>query len=77
MGNINEIYKSILKKEGLTQAKAAEMVGFAGQGTVARLLHYGMSVDTLCDLAEKLGYQLVLEKRTPGGRVKERYEIER
>lgn len=78
MGNLNEVYKAILKEEGLTQTKAAELVGYASQGTLSRLLCYGISLDVLSDLTDKLeGYTLVLEKRTPKGRVKTRYELQR
>lgn len=73
-----EIYKAVLKAEGLTQAQAAEICGYAGQGTVGRYMAYGMPVKHLCELTDKLeGYVLVLEKRTPGGKVKAKYEIDR
>lgn len=78
MGNLNSVYREILEKEGLTQEQAAKVCGYAGQSTVARKLNYGMSVDGICDLTDRLGgYRLVLEKVKPNGKIAERYELER
>lgn len=78
MSNLNEIYRKIMEEEGITQEQVAKLCGYAGQGTVARKLNYGMSIDGILDLTDKLsGYRIVLEKVQPNGKVKYRYEIER
>ena len=78
MSNLNETYKAILREEGLTQEQAAKICGYAGQGTISRKLVYGMSIDGILDLTDKIGgYRIVLEKVKPNGKVRERYELER
>lgn len=77
MSNYNEVYKAIMKKNGLTQAKLAEKMGYAGQATVAKILHDGITIGNIRDMAERLGYTIVIEKRSASGRQLERYELER
>ena len=78
MGNLNDVYRKILNEEGLTQTQAASLCGYAGQGTISRKLNYGMSIDGICDLTDKIGgYRIVLEKVMPNGKVRQRYELER
>lgn len=73
----NELFRTILTEEGLTQEQASKVMGLKGQTNIARILSYGVSFEKLYDLGKPLGYRLVMEKVTPNGKVKARYELER
>ena len=73
--NLNEVYREILKDEGLTQEIAGQMLGYKHpQNTIARKLSYGIGYDGVAELVEKVGgYRIVLEKVMPNGKVRKQY----
>ena len=72
-----ELYKKILKEEGLTQADAAKLTGVVGQGSIGHKLALGASIKMLFELTQVLdGYSVEIVKRSPKGKVLARYEIE-
>ena len=77
MGNLNEVFRAILKEEGLTQLQASKVMGLKGQNNIARSLENGITFDKIYQLGKPLGYRIVLEKVMPNGKVKERYELEK
>lgn len=76
MGNLNENYRAVMKANGLTQAKAAELLGYAGQGTIGKYLKNGVTLRNIYDLGKALGYEMVLVKRGKRGKVVEEYDLE-
>lgn len=77
MGNLNEVFREMLKNEGLTQEQASKVMGLKSQSNLARTLSYGVSFDKIYELGKPLGYRIVLEKVMPNGKVRERWELEK
>ena len=76
MSNLSENYREIMKKNGLTQQKVADMLGYAGQATVGKYLKYGITLRNIYDLAKALGYDMVIVKRNGKGKIVEEYDLE-
>lgn len=76
MGNLNEQYRGIMKANKLTQAKAAEMLGYVGQSTIGKYLHNGVTLRNIYDLSKALGYEMVIVKRNGRGKIVEEYDLE-
>ena len=74
--DVTDIYRTIYKREGITQEELAERFGLASQSGVGIILHRGAKLTHLWKLLNVLdGYRLVVEKVNSKGKVIERYVI--
>lgn len=60
----NDIIRDILKREGLTQQKASEILGMYSQGAFSTMLRRQLPLKTYIRLLDKLGYEIVVRKKT-------------
>lgn len=59
----NEAIKSIMKEQGITQDRMAEMIGAKWQSGVSGVLNRDMKVSSFVKYANVLGYEVVLHKK--------------
>lgn len=66
----NEIIRTALKETGITQQRLADAMGYSnGQANVAKILaRTDIHASTFVRLLDKLGYEVVIQPRTPGRR---------
>lgn len=65
-----EIVKAALKETGTTQQRLAEAMGYSnGQANVAKIFsRQDIYMSTLTKMLDKLGYEVVIQKKTQGRR---------
>lgn len=71
-----EIFRDILREEGLTQDRMAKMMGYSNQGAISNKMKNGVTIRFLSIACNALGnYHIVIEKNE-GRKVVKRWEIE-
>jgi len=75
---INEAIKSIMRADGVRQSMLATMIGAKSEGTISsRLSTHNLSAETIIEMLEPMGYELVIQKKLPGTRPRDQIVIER
>lgn len=65
----NEVVKAIMKENKVKQETLAKAVGLPDARYVSARLNYpNLSVVTLCEMLEGMGYELVAQRKTGGKR---------
>lgn len=68
---INEIIKTLMKEEGITQQRMALAIGKEKATDVsARLASKNMTFDKAIEMLSVMGYEITVEKKTPGAKRK-------
>lgn len=74
---INEAIKSLMEKEGVTQARMATAIGYSNQRTISsKLMSNNMTFDRAIEMLEVMGYEVVIQKRKPGARARDQIVLE-
>lgn len=76
--NINEIIRTLMKENKVTQSSMAASIGKKRANDVsARLVSKNMTFDSAIEMLEVMGYEVVVQKRTAGTRGKDQIVVER
>ncbi len=74
----NKAISAIMKENGFTQARMATCINKKKASDVsARLASSNMTVNNVIEMLSVMGYELVIQKKTPGSRAKDQIVIER
>ena len=72
----NEVVKAIMKDNKVKQETLARTVGLPDARYISARLNYpNLSVTTLCEMLEGMGYELVAQRKTGGQRKEGSYVI--
>lgn len=75
---INEIIRSLMKENKVTQSSMAASIGKKRANDVsARLVSKNMTFDNAIEMLEVMGYEVVVQKRTAGARGKDQIVVGR
>lgn len=73
---IGEAIKKAMKDTNTTQTQMARLVGAKSQSVISeRLKMSNLSIDTVVEMLDAIGYDLVIEKRKQGRRREDRLII--
>jgi hypothetical protein len=76
--NINEIIRTLMKENKVTQSSMAASIGKKRATDVsARLASKNMTFDSAIEMLTVMGYEVVVQKRTAGTRRKDQIVVER
>lgn len=77
MQTANEILRTLIRESGLTGDQIAKMLGYPdGRYIGAKLNIKNMTTQAVAEIAEALGYELVLQPKTSGRRKEGQHVIE-
>lgn len=76
--NDSTIIRAILREKQMLQKDLARAIGRSLNTVNQSLTHKSgaMNVDTLCEMLDVLGYELVIQQKKPGKRTQGQYLIE-
>ncbi|MBC5582542.1 helix-turn-helix domain-containing protein [Anaerofilum sp. BX8] len=67
--NICEAVKLAMKNQKTTQGQMAERIGVKGQSVIAQRLRMdNISVNTVLEMLDAIGYEMVIQEKRPGRR---------
>lgn len=74
--NICEAIKKAMKLQKTTQAQMAERVGASSQSVVAQRLRMdNLSVNTVIEMLDSIGYEMIIQEKKPGRRADGQFPI--
>lgn len=78
MMKIGEAIKEAMKRQKTTQKQLAERIGAKSQSVISeRLRMNNLSVDTVIEMLDAIGYELVIQEKKRGRRPEGQIVIER
>lgn len=78
MMKIGEAIKEAMKRQKTTQKRLAERIGAKSQSVISeRLRMNNLSVDTVIEMLDAIGYELVIQEKKRGRRPEGQIVIER
>ncbi|MCB6366638.1 helix-turn-helix domain-containing protein [Intestinibacillus massiliensis] len=74
--NICEAVKLAMKNQKTTQGQMAERIGVKGQSVIAQRLRMdNISVNTVLEMLDAIGYEMVIQEKRPGRRPDGQYVV--
>ena len=74
--NICEAVKLAMKNQKTTQVQMAERIGVKGQSVIAQRLRMdNISVNTVLEMLDAIGYEMVIQEKRPGRRADGQYAV--
>lgn len=75
---IGEAIKQALKNQKTTQQQLADRIGAKSQSVIAqRLRMNNLSIETILEMLDAIGYEIVIQEKKPGRRRDDQILIER
>lgn len=75
---IGEAIKQALKNQKTTQQQLADRIGAKSQSVIAqRLRMNNLSIETVLEMLDAIGYEMVIQEKKPGRRRDDQILIER
>ena len=75
---IGEAIKQALKNQKTTQQQLADRIGAKSQSVIAqRLRMNNLSIETILEMLDAIGYEMVIQEKKPGRRRDDQILIER
>jgi len=75
---IGEAIKQALKNQKTTQQQLADRIGAKSQSVIAqRLRMNNLSIETILEMLDAIGYEVVIQEKKPGRRRDDQILIER
>lgn len=62
----SEAIKSVIKGTGLSVNATSRLLGFNSPSALQMVLRRKMAADTLIDIMDKLGYEVIIQQKTSG-----------
>lgn len=74
--NICRAVKLAMKNQKTTQGQMAERIGVKGQSVIAQRLRMdNISVNTVLEMLDAIGYEMVIQEKRPGRRPDGQYAV--